>query len=254
MGALDGRTAIVTGAGRGIGAAISMALDAVGARVALIARSRDQLDDTAATLVNEPVVIVADLSTPDGPSEAAAAALDGLGSVDVLVNNAAIAERKDIELFTVDELDAMWNTNVRAPLLMTAAVIPSMVAQGSGAIVSISSLSGRRGTPRRAPYAATKAAIDGMTRSLAMQYGPDGIRANAVAPGVVATEMWNEHLAKPGVADDVLGVIPQRRLTDATEIAAVVVFLASDAASAITGEVISVDGGMHATVNLWPTV
>jgi len=254
MGALDGRTAIVTGAGRGIGAAISMALDAAGARVALIARSSDQLDDTAATLVNEPVVIVADLSTPDGPSEAAAAALDGLGGIDVLVNNAAIAERKDIELFTVDELDAMWNTNVRAPLLMTAAVIPSMVAQGSGAIVSISSLSGRRGTPRRAPYAATKAAIDGMTRSLAMQYGPDGIRANAVAPGVVATEMWNEHLAKPGVADDVLGVIPQRRLTDATEIAAVVVFLASDAASAITGEVISVDGGMHATVNLWPTV
>jgi NAD(P)-dependent dehydrogenase (short-subunit alcohol dehydrogenase family) len=103
-------------------------------------------------------------------------------------------------------------------------------------------------------YAATKAALDGMTRALAMEYGPRGIRANSVAPGVVETAMWRDNLAKPGVADAVLGLIPTRRLSTAEEVADVVVFLASDASRAITGEVISADGGIHATVNLWPTV
>jgi NAD(P)-dependent dehydrogenase (short-subunit alcohol dehydrogenase family) len=120
--------------------------------------------------------------------------------------------------------------------------------------VSISSISGMRGTPRRAGYAASKAAIDGMTRAWAMEYGPVGIRANAVAPGVVHTEMWRENLAKPGVEESVTGVIPVRRLTEPEEIANVVVFLASDASSALTGETLSADGGMHATVNLYPTV
>lgn len=255
MGRLEGRGAIVTGAGRGIGAACARALDAEGARVALVARSVDELERVAASLANDPLVVVADLSTPDGPGAAAADVLDAFdGRIDVLVNNAAVAVRKDLEMFSVDELDWLWNTNVRSALLLSAAVIPSMVARRSGSIISISSISGLRGTPRRAPYAATKAALDGMTRSLAMQYGPDGIRANTVAPGVVATAMWNEHLATPGVEKEVLGVIPQRRLTGVDEVGAVVAFLASDASSAITGEVLSADGGMHSSVNLWPTV
>jgi len=133
-------------------------------------------------------------------------------------------------------------------------VLPSMIAAGSGSIVSLSSISGLRGTPRRAAYAASKAAVDGMTRAWAMEYGPFGIRANAVAPGVVHTEMWREHLAKPGVAETVTGMIPIRRLTEPREVADVVVFLASDASSAITGETLSADGGMHATINLYPTV
>ncbi|MDQ3542548.1 MAG: SDR family oxidoreductase, partial [Actinomycetota bacterium] len=94
----------------------------------------------------------------------------------------------------------------------------------------------------------------GMTRAWAMEYGPLGIRANAVAPGVVHTEMWRENLAKPGVAESVTGMIPIRRLTEPREVADVVVFLASDASSAITGETLSADGGMHATINLYPTV
>ena len=108
----------------------------------------------------------------------------------------------------------MWNVNVRSALLATTAVLPAMLAAGSGSIISISSISGLRGAPRRAVYAASKAALDGMTRALAMEYGPRGIRANAVAPGVVETEMWRENLAKPGVADAVLGVIPTRRAVD----------------------------------------
>jgi NAD(P)-dependent dehydrogenase (short-subunit alcohol dehydrogenase family) len=255
VGTLDGRTAIVTGASRGIGAAVARGLDAAGARVALVARSGDQLDEVAAGLTNDPVVIPTDLGTADGPGEAAATALDAFGGrLDALVNNAGIAVRKDSETLQVEEADQLWNVNVRAALLLTAAVLPAMLEQGAGSIVSISSISGRRGAPRRALYAATKAALDGMTRALAMEYGPRGIRANAVAPGVVDTDLWHENLGMPGVADAVLDVIPTRRVSTPEEVADTVVFLASDASRAITGEIISADGGIHATVNLWPTV
>jgi NAD(P)-dependent dehydrogenase (short-subunit alcohol dehydrogenase family) len=255
VGALDGRTAIVTGASRGIGAAVARGLDAAGARVALVARDAELLDAVAADLANDPVVIPTDLGTADGPSTAAAAALAAFGGrLGVLVNNAGIAVRKDSEDLQLEELDRLWNVNVRSALLLTAAVLPAMLEAGSGSIVSISSISGRRGAPRRALYAATKAALDGMTRALAMEYGPRGIRANAVAPGVVETDLWRENLAKPGVADAVLDVIPTRRVSTPEEVADTVVFLASDASRAITGEIISADGGIHATVNLWPTV
>jgi NAD(P)-dependent dehydrogenase (short-subunit alcohol dehydrogenase family) len=255
MTALAGRTAIVTGASRGIGAAIAAALDAAGARVALVARDAEQLAAVAAGLANAAVVVPADLSTPDGPGGAAAAAIDALGGrVDVLVNNAGLALRKDSHELTVAEVDEVWHVNVRSALLLTTAVLPVMLAARSGSIISISSISGLRGAPRRAVYAASKAALDGMTRALAMEYGPHGIRANAVAPGVVETEMWRANLLKPGVADAVLGVIPTRRLSTPEEVADTVVFLASDASRAITGETISADGGIHATVNLWPTV
>lgn len=255
MGALDGRTALVTGGGRGIGAAIASRLDADGARVAIVARNGDELEQVAATLTCRPVVVAGDLGTTDGPAAIASAVLDAFdGVVDVLVHNAAIAVRRDSHSYPIEEIDAMWHVNVRAPLLLTAAIVPGMLERGRGSIVSISSVSGRRGTPRRAPYAATKAAIDGITRAWAMEYGPRGVRANSVAPGVIDTAMWRAQLAQPGVADDILGVTPMRRLTGADEIADVVAFLASDASRAVTGETISADGGMHATINLWPTV
>ncbi|MET0146338.1 MAG: SDR family oxidoreductase [Ilumatobacteraceae bacterium] len=255
MGVLDGRTAIVTGAGRGIGAAIALAFDAAGARVALVARSADQLVTVASRMTHDPVVIPADLASPYGPGMAVDTARHAFGGrVDVLVNNAGIGLRKDSESVTAEEMDDVWNTNVRSALLTSAAALPTMVAAGSGSIISISSIAGLRGAPRRAVYAASKAALDGMTRALAMEYGPRGIRANSVAPGVVETEMWRTNLAEPGVSEAVLGVIPTRRLSSAEEVADTVVFLASDASRAITGEVIAADGGIHSTVNLWPTV
>ena len=254
-GALAGRTAIVTGAGRGIGAAIAAALDVAGARVALVARSADQLEAVAAGLVNDPVVVPADLSTAQGPADAVTTAVAALGGrVDVLVNNAGMVMRKESEQLTVDELDAVWNANVRSALLATIAVLPTMLAQASGSVVSISSISGLRGAPRRAVYAASKAALDGMTRALAMEYGPRGLRFNCVAPGVVGTDMWRAALEDDDVTAAVLDVIPTRRVSNPEEIADAVVFLASDASRAITGEVLSADGGMHATINLWPTV
>ncbi len=254
-GALDGRTAIVTGAGRGIGAAIAGALDAAGARVALIARTESQLEEIAAMLANDPVVVVGDLSTPDGPAATVARALDAFGGrVDVLVNNAATLLRKPSEELTADEIDVLLNANIRSALLLTTAVLPSMIAARSGSIVSISSISGLRGTPRRAAYAASKAAIDGMTRAWAMEYGPVGIRGERRRPRCRAHRDVARNLAKPGVSESVTGVIPTRRLTEPSEIADVVTFLASDASRSITGEILSADGGMHATINLYPTV
>jgi NAD(P)-dependent dehydrogenase (short-subunit alcohol dehydrogenase family) len=252
---LAGRTALVSGAGRGIGMAIARALDAAGARVALVARTERELGEVAAGLSHDPVVVPADLGTPAGPAAAAAAALEAFGGrLDVLVNNAGTALRKDSETVTVEELDRLWQVNVRSALLLTAAVVPAMLARRTGSIISISSISGLRGAPRRSIYAATKAALDGMTRALAMEYGPHGVRANSVAPGVVETAMWKENLGRPGVAEAVLDVIPTRRLSTPEEIADVVVFLASDASRAITGEVIAADGGIRSTVNLWPKV
>ena len=254
-GALSGRTAIVTGASRGIGAAIAAALDAAGARVALVARGEKDLAEVAGDLANDPVTVAADLGTTDGPVTAVAEAVAALGGrVDVLVNNAAVALRKPSDELTAEEIQRVLDVNVRGVLLLTVAVLPVMLAAGSGSIISISSISGVRGTPCRAVYAASKAAIDGMTRALAMEYGPRGIRANAVAPGVVPTALWVEHLAKPGVNEEVLATIPMRRLTEADEIADVVTFLASDASRAITGETISADGGMRATLNIYPKV
>jgi NAD(P)-dependent dehydrogenase (short-subunit alcohol dehydrogenase family) len=249
------RTAIVTGSGRGIGAAVAAALDTAGHRVALVARSNDALEAVAAGLANDPVVIPADLADPDAPAHVVHEALGAFGGrLDVLVNNAGQAVRKPATEVTAADVDQLFAVNVRAPLLASAAALGTMSATGSGSIVNISSISGRRGAPWRSVYAATKAALDGMTRSMAMEFGPAGIRVNSVAPGVVLTDMWEQQLARDGVADAVLGVIPTRRLSTAAEVAEVVAFLASDAASAITGEVISADGGIHATVNLWPTV
>ena len=248
-------TAIVTGASRGIGAAIAVCLDADGYRVALTGRDQSALADVAAGLDNDPVLIAADLADPDAPAEIVAAATDAFGGrVDVLVNNAGIALRKESELLTAAEIDDLFAVNVRAAILMCTHTVPLMLQRGTGSIVSISSISGLRGAPRRAAYAATKSALDGMTRAIAMEYGPRGIRANAVAPGVVDTAMWRQHLEDPAVEQAVLGVTPQRRLTTAEEVAAVVAFLASDASSSVTGQTISADGGMYATVNLWPQV
>ncbi len=248
---LEGRTALVTGASRGIGAATARALDRAGARVALVARSRDDLERTAAELQHDPIVVIGDLDDADAPAEIARQVLAALGSVDVLVNNAAAAAR----LPTVDTdaalIDHLLAVNVRAPILLVAALVPSMTERGGGSIINLSSVSALVGTPRRAAYAASKGAMDAATRSLAMELGPSGIRVNSVAPGVVDTALWATNKAVPGVIEQIEGQTPLGRWANPDDIADVIVFLASDAARFITGETISADGGMARTLDLY---
>jgi NAD(P)-dependent dehydrogenase (short-subunit alcohol dehydrogenase family) len=248
---LEGRTALVTGASRGIGAAIAWALDRAGARVALAARSRPGLEAVAAGLVNDPAILVTDLAGRDAPAELATRALAVLGHVDILVNNAGLGHRAPAVELDADVIDRLYAVNVRAPLLLTAALIPSMIDNSEGSIINLSSVSGVIGTPRRAAYAATKGAIDAATRSLAVELGPWGIRVNAVAPGVVDTDLWARNKAVPGVVEQIEAQIPLRRWSVPEDVADVVVFLASDASRYLTGETVSVDGGMARTLDLY---
>jgi NAD(P)-dependent dehydrogenase (short-subunit alcohol dehydrogenase family) len=196
-------------------------------------------------------VIEADLARPDGPGELARAALAALGTVDILVNNAAVAYRAATVDLDASAVDAMYAVNVRAPLLLIAALVPGMVRRGRGSIVNLSSVSGILGTPNRAAYAATKGAIDAATRSLAVELGPAGIRVNAVAPGVVDTDLWARNKAVPGVVEGIERQTPLRRWAQPEDVAGVVVFLASDAARFVTGETICADGGMAHTLDLY---
>ncbi|HEX4245057.1 MAG TPA: SDR family oxidoreductase, partial [Acidimicrobiales bacterium] len=153
---LTGRTAVVTGASRGIGAATARALDRAGARVALVARSRDDLEEVARRLDHDPVVVVGNLRHEQGPIDVGTRALEALDRVDILVNNAAVAARLDTVDTEAEAIDEMLAVNIRAPLLLIATLIPSMVERGSGSIINLSSVSALVGTPRRAAYAASK--------------------------------------------------------------------------------------------------
>ena len=248
---LDARRALVTGASRGIGRATAMALDAAGARVLLTGRDETALHEVASHLQNSPIVEVADLAIPTEPARLAQVALERLGGVDILVNNAAIAIRQPAEELDGSKIDEILATNVRAPLLLIAALLPAMKAQRAGSIINLSTVSAIRGTPRRAAYAASKGAIAAASRSLAMELGPDGIRVNIVAPGAVDTALWAQNREIPGVIEQIEQQTPLRRWATSEDIADVIVFLASDAARFITGETISPDGGMAATMDLY---
>ncbi len=248
---LEGRTALVTGASRGIGAAVARALDGEGARVAVAARSRDGLGAVAEQLHNRPVVLRVDLADPDVPHRLANDAIEALGHVDVLVNNAAFAARVPIEETDAELIDRHYAVNVRAPLLLISALVPGMTRRARGAIINISSASALVGTPKRAAYAASKGAIDAAMRSLAIDLGPHGIRVNSVAPGVVDTDLWAKNKAIPGVVEQIEALTPLRRWSQPDDVADVVLFLASDASRFVTGETICVDGGMTRTMELY---
>ncbi|TML37826.1 MAG: SDR family oxidoreductase, partial [Actinobacteria bacterium] len=198
-----------------------------------------------------PVVIACDLAHAEAPAAVAEQALAALGHVDVLVNNAAAAARLAAVETTAALIDELMAVNVRAPLLLVAALVPSMTERGGGSIVNLSSVSGLVGTPRRAAYAASKGAIDAATRSLAVELGPLGIRVNSVAPGVVDTALWEKNKAVPGVVEAVQAQTPLGRWAQPSDVADVIVFLASDGSRFVTGETISADGGMAHALDLY---
>ena len=245
MNILDSKTALVTGASRGIGEAAARALDAAGARVILTGRTVDDLERVAAGLGNDPLVLPSDLSAAAAGTEFAQAVLSRAGGVDILVNNAGMAIGGAPEALTESDLDRVFAVNFRSLLMLTVGLGPAMFERGGGSIINISSVASLRGPVGRIAYTATKGAIDAMTRALAADWGPKGIRVNAINPGIIVTAMSGKRLdANPGLADALAAQLPLQRLGAPEDVADVIVFLASDAARYITGECITVDGGM----------
>ncbi|MGW0159123.1 SDR family NAD(P)-dependent oxidoreductase [Mycobacterium sp. NPDC003323] len=240
-----GRTALVTGSTGGLGVTIAHALAADGAHVIVTGRNAERGDAVVADIRaagGSASFIAADL----GAGEAAVRALAAqAGQVDILVNNAGIwSTPEPTEDISEATLLASYQANVVGPFLLTGALAPAMARRGGGAIVNIGSITGLIGGDKSALYNSTKAAVHSLTKSWAAEYGPAGVRVNAVAPGPIATERAAEsadHVAP------VLARIPSRRISTPEEIAAAVLFLASDEAANIHGAVLSVDGGWAAT-------
>ena len=245
MGELTGRVAIVTGASRGIGRAVALRLAAAGARVVAGARA-DHAQPVAREIEaagGAAVAVPLDVTEAESISAMTRTALDRFERIDVLVNNAGIVRDRLLLRMKPEEWDAVIATNLTAAFACCRAVLRPMVKQRSGRIVNVGSVVGRTGNPGQANYAASKAGLEGFTRSLALEVAARGITANVVAPGMIETDMTAalDERARQALR----GRIPAGRLGTPGDVAGAVCFLASDEASYITGQVVSVNGGMY---------
>ncbi len=240
---LDGRVALVTGGSRGIGLAIARALAEGGARVAVVARDGDRAVSAAAGLSGSGHGGYAcDVSDPAGAKEVVARVESELGPLDILVNNAGITRDNLLLRMKDEEFDEVIATNLKGAFNLTRAVSRGMMKRKSGAIVNITSVVGLIGNPGQANYAASKAGLVGLTKSVAKELAPRGVRCNAVAPGFIHTDMTGA-LSESQV-ESLKEHIPMGGLGEPEDVAGVVRFLVGPAARYITGQVLAVDGGM----------
>ncbi|MGB1376937.1 MAG: SDR family NAD(P)-dependent oxidoreductase [Miltoncostaeaceae bacterium] len=242
---LDGRVVIVTGASRGIGAGTARAISESGGSVVLVARSGDDLATVAASLPGPSRVVVGAVEDPALPTQAVAAAAE-MGDLWGLVNNAGISPAYAPTAETSDEeWEQILAVNLRAAAAFARAVLPAMVAAGTGGrIVNLSSIAAFAGLPNLVAYNATKAALDAMTRTMAVEYGPAGITINSLAPGTITTEMVQQMMdTNPALAEKFVSKTAIGRVGSVDEAAWPIVFLLSDAAGFMTGQVMLIDGG-----------
>jgi meso-butanediol dehydrogenase/(S,S)-butanediol dehydrogenase/diacetyl reductase len=241
---LDGKVALVTGGGRGIGRGIVDRFLEEGAQVAVVQR---QPLDTDLTTHPQVTHVQADLSVPSSIPMAVERAVEWFGGVDILVNNAGIMFERRVSDILPEEWDLMIAINMRAPLFLAQAALPHMRRRSGGSIINIGSIEGLGANPDHAAYCASKAGVHGMTRALAVDLGKDNIRCNAIAPGWIASELSETYLAShpdPQAARDALiRLHPLGRVGLPSDVGDLAVYLASDKASFLTGVTVVLDGG-----------
>lgn len=240
---LDGRRALVSGAGRGIGLAAATALADAGARVTLVSRTAAEIDAAAAALIaagGQATALVLDVTDIPVMEVAIAEA----GPFDILINNAGTNRPKTMAETSTDDYDAIMGLNVRAAYFVDRAVTNGMIAAGiSGSILHISSQMGHVGGPRRTVYCASKFAIEGLTKAMALEFAPHGIRVNSIGPTFIETPLAQQSLQDPEMRAYIMSKIKLGRIGQVEDLMGAIVFLSSDAAAMITGAALLIDGG-----------
>jgi 7-alpha-hydroxysteroid dehydrogenase len=244
---LDGQVAVVTGAGRGLGAAIAVAFAEVGADVVISSRTQEELEEVAAQIEStgrRAHLVVADLAQPEKTAELAAAAVEAFGRLDIVVNNVGGSMPNTLLTTSVKEMRDAFTFNVLTAHALTVAAVPRMLENGGGNIINITSTMGRTAGRGFAAYSTAKAALAQYTRLTALDLCPR-IRVNGIAPGSILTSALDIVASNDALREPMEKATPLRRLGVTDDIAAAAVYLASPAASFLTGKIIEVDGGIN---------
>jgi gluconate 5-dehydrogenase len=244
---LEGRRALVTGASRGLGQAMAISLAEAGADLVLAARDTEGLSGTGdriRALGRNAEQIALEQSRPEAFDDMARA----VGGIDILVNNAGIEQVCPSDKVSPEIWDRIVDTNLRGAFFVTQAVARGMIERRSGSIINLCSLTSYVGVPTAVPYGASKSGLLGMTRGLAAEWAPFGVRVNAIAPGYFRTAMTEVFYKDEAWSERMLGKIPMGRFGRGADLAGVALFLASDASAYVTGQCIAIDGGFLASI------